>query len=191
MGVALAAEQLERVLAQLAPGLLGGVGVDDPALLAQHLAERPVHDAGAVGQAAAGAEGRASVTGQQSWASSSRSRRDLPTPASPTSVTRCGARSSCTRSKIASSVDSSCGAADQRRLARGGRAADGLLGAHRDRLPGGHRLGLALQLERLQLARSRSRRSSQRMVRSPTVTLPGRAALCSRAATLTVSPMTV
>ena len=66
-----------------------------------------------------------------------------------------------------------------------------VLGDQAVRLPGRHRLGLALQLERLELAGSRSPRWVARIVRSPTVTLPGRAALCSRAATFTVSPITV
>ena len=52
------AEQVGHVARELPPRLLGGVRVHDPALGAQHLAERPEHDAGAVGEAAAGAHGR-------------------------------------------------------------------------------------------------------------------------------------
>ena len=50
----LAAEQLGHVRRDsFCQASLGGVGVDDPALGAQHLAERPEHDAGAVREAAA------------------------------------------------------------------------------------------------------------------------------------------
>ena len=69
------------------------------ALLAQHLAERPEDDArcrrAGSGRCARSASDRLLA---QSWRSNSRSRRDLPTPASPTTVTRCGARSRTTRS---------------------------------------------------------------------------------------------
>ena len=86
------------VRAQLAPGLLRGVRLDDPALLAQHLAERPEDDAASVRQAAAGAHGRRWTGARESRASNSRSRRDLPTPASPTTVTRWEVPSRTTRS---------------------------------------------------------------------------------------------
>ena len=71
--------------------------VDDAALGAEHLPERPVDDPGAVGQAAT-----VRTLGAESCSprrrSNSRSRRDLPTPASPTIVTSCGEPSRTTRS---------------------------------------------------------------------------------------------
>ena len=51
------AHQVADVVAQLLPGLLGGVRLHDPALGAQHLAQGPEHDAAPVGKAAAGADG--------------------------------------------------------------------------------------------------------------------------------------
>ena len=147
---ALAAEQVERVLAQLAPRLLGGVGVDDAALLAQHLAQRPEHDPAAVGKAASGPEGgrrgpRAELVLQlaqharlaDAGLANQRDevRRALELHALEDRLER--------RQLLA--------AADERRLARGCRAAGGLLGAHGDRLPGGHGLGFALEVQRLQL----------------------------------------
>ena len=51
-------EDAGHVAAELRPGLVGAVGVDDAGLGAQHLAQRPVDDAGAVGQAAPGLQRR-------------------------------------------------------------------------------------------------------------------------------------
>ena len=60
-----------------------------------------------------------------------------------------------------------------------------------DRLPGRDRLGLALQRRAARASLYSIASRVARQVRSPTVTLPGRAAACSRAATFTVSPITV
>ena len=91
-------EQRLDPAAELAPGGRRVVGVDDLEAAADDLAERPVGEPGAVGRAAAephrGLAGRALPT----RVVSSRSSRDLPTPAWPITVTRCGRDSRTTRS---------------------------------------------------------------------------------------------
>ena len=61
--------------------------------------------------------------------------------------------------------------------------------AHAHEPVGGNRLGLALQLERLDRLRPRPRRATSASVGSPISTSPGCAACSSRAATLTASPV--
>ena len=69
---------------ELLPRLARRVAVDDPALGAHDLAERPVDDSRAVRQAAALADGGRAGRARRAARSSSRSSRDLPTPAWPT-----------------------------------------------------------------------------------------------------------
>ncbi len=146
----LASEQVEGVVAQLEPGLLGGVRVDDPALLAQHLAERPEDDAVPVGQAAPGAEGRGDRAAAELGLELAQHAR------------LAYARLADQRDQVGRALELDAledrlqrrqllRAAHQRRLALGGAAADGLLRAHLDGLPGGDRLRLALELERVEL----------------------------------------
>ena len=135
---------------ELGPGQLGVVGVDDLELAADDLAERPVGEPGAVGRAVPDPEGRPVCSRSASCVASSRSSRDLPTPAWPITVTRCGRPSRTTRSKSeTSSADSSSrpmsGAAVRvpRAAVPGDEQPHGL--------PCRHRLGLALQRQRLEL----------------------------------------
>ena len=134
---------------QLSPGELGVVGVDDLELAADHLAERPVGEAGAVGGAVPQSASSGSPGARATSAASSRSSRLLPTPAWPRTVTRCGRSSLTARSNSETSRLRLVVAADQR--GRGSRDPGRRRDGHPDRLPGGDRLGLALQLERLEL----------------------------------------
>ncbi len=132
-----------------------------------------------------GAEGCAT-----SWRSNSRRTRDLPTPASPTTVTRCELPSRTTRSYRLSSASSSW-----RRPTSG----DSLAGAtlrtecsaiRQTASQAGTGSAFPFSSSGSSVVYSTAA-SVERMVRSPTVTLPGRAALWSREATFTVSPTTV
>ena len=146
--------------------------------LLQHLHDRPVGDPLAVGEAAS-ADDRRLARGQASATS-----RDLPTPASPTSVTISQRRSACARCQASRTIASS-------RSRPTNRASCRRSGESRTRKQPvrGNRLRLPLQLERLdrldldRLANERERR------RSPISTSPGWAACSSRAATFTASPV--
>ena len=175
----------ERSFSQAASG---GVGVDDPELVAEDLAQRPVDDPGAVGRALPAPDRRGLVGLGEAASSARAAAATCPTPAWPITVTRCGRPSRSTRSNSETSSPASssrpisgvCGAA----------AAAARLGEHAGRLPGRHRLGLALQRQRLEPLVG-DRLAGRAVGRSPTVTLSGRPAACSRAATLTASPITV
>ena len=117
-------------------------------------------------------------------------RRDLPTPADPNSVTSCGTRSRTTRVEIAARTASSSSLP--------------MIGADSPSIPrrSGSTRGVAREPRRGPDARlpfaaipPRSSYSTSRLVaarvRSPTSTSPGSAACCSRAATLTASPLTI
>jgi hypothetical protein len=146
----LGAEQVERVVAQLRPRLLGGVGVDDAAFLAQHLAERPEHDAAPVGQAAAGAEGRGDGPRSQLALQLA---QDARLAHAGLSDQRHQVRRALQLDPLEDRLESGqlLLAAHQRGLARRRAAADRVLRHHRDGLPRRDGLGLALQLERLEL----------------------------------------
>ena len=109
--------------------------------------------------------------------------RDLPTPASPTTVTssqRCSAR---TRSHASRRIAELALTADEQRPVPTLRRV-----AHPQQPIGGNRLGLALQLERLDRL-DLGRVADERERRLPISTSPGCAACSSRAATLTASPV--
>ena len=189
-GLADPAHQLADVGAQLAPGLLGGVRLDDPALVAQHLAERPEHDAAPVGEAAAGAHGRSRRMAPEA-------RLELAQQARLADACLADDRDEVRRSLADDALVEAVErgqlllAPHERRLARRRHTPHRVLRDQPDRLPGGHRLGLSLQRRAAPAPRSSTAASVERIVRSPTVTLPGRAALWSRDATFTVSPTTV
>ena len=142
------AHQLGDAGAELLPGGLGRVRVADLELVAQDLAERPVGDPRAVGGALAAPDRRWIVGLRARVDVSSRSSRDLPTPAWPITVTRWGRSSRSTRSTSETSKLGLLLAADQRRLGAPGAAPR--LGRGASRLPGRHGLRLALQRQRLE-----------------------------------------
>ena len=121
----------------------------DLELLAQHLDQRPVGDAGAVGRALPAADRRAGRSRSSRFAVSSRSSRDLPTPAWPMTVTRCGRPSRSTRSTSEASSSASSSRPISGVWLRSARRACGPASA-RGRLPGGDRLLLALEGQRLE-----------------------------------------
>ena len=84
--------------------------------------------------------------------SNSRSSRDLPTPASPTTRHQVRACPRAPRARRGCRAHPAPGARPTSGDSLAGRhAPHGVLGDQADRLPGGHALGLALQLERLEL----------------------------------------
>ena len=128
----------------------GGSPSTIPRLGADHLAERPVDDARAVRQAAAVADQRRGRGGRCSSSSNWRSSRDLPTPGSPITVARCGPRRRSTRSsRSCSCVSSPARPTSGARRAAGEARGRAGCAAGGQRLPGRHRLGLALQRQRL------------------------------------------
>ena len=70
--------------------LIRGRPLAQPEVLAHHLAERPVRDPRAVGEAPCRCDRAAPASSSASASQSSLTSRDLPTPGSPTIVTRCG-----------------------------------------------------------------------------------------------------
>ena len=152
---------------QLLPGLLGAVAVHDPGLGADHLAQRPVDDSRAVGQAAALAEGgrrvalaRASARARAAGATCRRRPARSPSPGA------AGARARPARRPIAAAR--ACRRGRPAGSRRAGDAADRLRGEHADRLPGGHGLGLALQASAAPARGTRSPRGSRgRCARPP------------------------
>ena len=156
---------------QLLPGRLGGVGVEDART--RRGAPRPAPSrrcprrTAGTGPAGSSADPRGSAR----VFVSSRSSRDLPTPAWPITVTRYGLPSRSTRSTRDCSSPASSLAADQRRLAHGRGRGRGSR-EHAGRLPRGDRLLLALQRERLEPLVG-DRLPGCPVGRSPTVTLSG------------------
>ncbi len=150
-GLVAGGEERAGVGAELVPGLVGRIGVDDPALGAQHLAERPVDDPRAVGEAAADAYvGRRGLLAQAvlvlaqhprlAHAGLADDRHELRRALAHDTLVERSERSQLVL------------APDERRLARRTGAAQRVLGDQPLRLPGRHRLRLALELERLELA---------------------------------------
>ena len=143
-------EELARVFEQLAPGHLRRVGVDDPAAGADHLAQRPEHDAGPVRQAAAGVELRRFGPVAEAALELSQHAR---LAHARLSHERDEVRDAVALDPLVDRLESRelVVPSDQRRLARRRGAADRVLGGHRQCLPGGHGLGLALQRKRGEL----------------------------------------
>ena len=120
-----------RPSTQLATACAQATSVESPSWIpasrAQHLAQRPVDDSrcrtGGSGPRARSAPGRVASERR----SNSSRRRDLPTPAWPITVTRCGRRSRCDRLVDRRQQRRACRrarpAASRRRSARGGRTA--------------------------------------------------------------------
>ena len=135
---------------ELCPRDLGGVVVHDPALVAQHFAERPVDDARAEWQAPAPAHARGRVLrgeralelAQQPGLAHARlaEHRDK--------VGEVIARDPCEQHLQGGELVLP---SDQRGFAAQSASAAGALLQQADRLPGRHGLGLSLELERLEL----------------------------------------
>ena len=122
--------------------------------------------------------------------SSSWRRRDLPTPAWPITVTRCGAALALDPVVDGAQQVELVRAPDERRLAEA-RAARGLARQPRRSPPTPARARPCPSASAARAAGTSIAWLVARKVRSPTVTLPGCAADCRRAATFTVSPITV
>ena len=182
-------QQRPESLGELGPHELGIVAFADAALGTEHLSEGPVDDP----EPTARHRPRLTLTGGaccSSRSSSSASRRDLPTPAWPTTVTRCGDPSLTTRSNTLSSRETSSAAPDQGRCVRATQRGSARL-ADLECFPGGDGLRLPLQRQRLRALGRRRRGRSSAVCARPTRMPPAAAAACSRAATLTASPITV
>ena len=156
----------------------------------EHLAERPVGDAVAVGEAAAGAAQRLGLPRLASHSQSSRISVVLPTPASPSTVTSTG-RTALDRAPYARLQPLEL-------LARARRTADASPPTPRGRISESARTsgrhatpsGFALRLDRTSRSPNSNAPRTAATVRSPTRISPGSAACSSRAATLTASPLT-
>ena len=152
LGLVVAQQEAARVVLDLLPRLLGAVLVEDPRVGANHLAERPVHDARAVREAASLAEGRGLL------------RKVLDALAELVQQARLAhARLADQRDEVRALLagDPAVQRLHQRQLVvaadqRGGGAradAAGRLGRHQaDGLPRRDRLGLALQVQRVERA---------------------------------------
>ena len=121
---------------------------------------------------------------------SSSTSRVLPTPGGATTSSRRGLVAARSRSRRADARARPRGRAAARAARPSPRRATAPA-ASRERASREHGLRLPLQLERLRVARARRPPPTASAVVSPTSTSPGAAAACSRAATLTGSPVTI
>ena len=145
-----AEQQAARVVLDLLPGLVGVVLVADPRVGADHLAEGPVHDAGAIREAAALAERGSRLGALLDALAELLQQARLPDP-----------RLADERDEVGSALARHAAverlhqrqlvvAADQRRRGACTDAARGLCGHEPYGLPRGHGLGLALQMQGLE-----------------------------------------
>ena len=143
-GAVLVAEKRSGVLEQLFPRLVGRVAVDDAAAGPDHLTQGPEDDAAAVWQAAPGVEGRGVRAGAQAAFELAQHAR---LPDAGLAHERDKLRSLLALHALEQLVERGQlgGPADERGLARGRHPPHRVLGDEPDRLPGGDRLGLALE----------------------------------------------
>ena len=176
-----------NVGAQLGPRLTRAMQIHDAGFFADDLAERPVDDARSVGQAPARSQcGGGSV--MRRCRSNSRRRRDLPTPASPTSVTMWRVR----RVRPARRLPGAHAGLGHalRKATRQDQNAEWRRSRATRRLPRRHRVGLSFQRERLEsLIEDRAAGGTFGALANGHGPRPG--GDCSRDATFTVSPVTV
>ena len=178
---------------QLRADASSSLALDDPGAAAHHLGQGPEADALAVRRAATAGASRRARSARRCTSAAPRAGGDLPMPRDPGDRQRGAARRS-SPVGVQEVLDQAqlLVAADERRLElvpadrRHRRSRH-----HPERPPGGHRVGLALDGVLRRRREGDRHRSPSAYVDSPTRTVPGSAADCSRAAVLTRSPATI